>query len=60
MTIISTAFVAALVSLLGIAVLAGAVILTAVAASRLAFHHRARVARHESIRIYYGHLALGH
>jgi hypothetical protein len=60
MTIVSTALVATLLSLVGVAVLAGIVILGVVAANRIAFHHRARVARHESIRTYYGHLALGH
>ena len=60
MTIVSTAFVATLLTLVGVAVLAGVVILGAIAANRIAFHHRARVSRHESIHTYYGHLTLGH
>ncbi len=60
MVIVSTAFVVTLLSLVGIAVVAGVGILGAIAAIRLAFHHRARVSRRESIRTYYGHLALGH
>ena len=60
MTIVSTSFVVTLLSLVGVAALAGVVLLGAVAANRIAFHHRARTSRHESIRSYYGHLALGH
>ena len=60
MTIISTTFVVTLLALVGVASLAGLGILGAIAANRLAFHHRARTSRHESIRSYYGHLALGH
>jgi hypothetical protein len=60
MTIVSTSFVVTLLSLVGVAALAGVVLLAAVAANRIAFHHRARTSRHESIRSYYGHLALGH
>jgi hypothetical protein len=59
-TIVSTAFVATLLALVGVAVLTGAVILGVIAANRIAFHHRARVSRHESVRTYYGHFALGH
>jgi hypothetical protein len=40
--------------------LAALVLMSAVLGNRLAFHRRARTARHESIRAYYGHLALGH
>ena len=60
MVIVSTALVVTLFTFVGVAVLAGVVIIGALVANRLAFHHRARVARHESIRTYYGHLALGH
>ncbi len=60
MVIISTAFVVTLLALVGVAVLTGVVILGAIAANRLAFHHRARTSRHESVRSYYGHLAVGH
>ena len=57
MVIVSTAFVVTLLTLVGVAVLAGVTILGAIAANRIAFHHRARVSRHESIRTYYGNLA---
>ena len=57
MVIVSTAFVVTLLTLVGVATLAGVAILAAIAANRIAFHHRARVSRHESIRTYYGHLA---
>jgi hypothetical protein len=60
MVIVSTAFVVTLLSLVGIAVVAGVGILGAIAANRLAFLHRARVSRLVSFRTYYGHLALGH
>ena len=57
MVIVSTAFVVTLLTLVGVATLAGVAILAGILANRIAFHHRARVARHESIRSYYGHLA---
>ena len=57
MVIVSTTFVVTLLTLVGIAVVAGVAILGALVANRLAFHHRARVSRHESVRTYYGHLA---
>jgi hypothetical protein len=57
MVIVSTAFVVTLLTLVGVAVIAGVAILAAVGVNRLAFHHRARLSRHESIRTYYGHLA---
>jgi hypothetical protein len=57
MVIVSTTLVVTLLALVGIATLAGLAILGALAANRIAFHHRARVSRHESIRTYYGHLA---
>ena len=57
MVIVSTALVVTLLTLVGVAALAGVAILAAIAANRIAFHHRARVSRHESIRTYYGHLA---
>ncbi len=60
MVIVSTTFVVILLALVGVAAVAGVALLAAVVANRLAFHHRARVARHESIRAYYGHLAPGH
>ena len=57
MVIVSTAFVVTLLTLVGVAALSGVAILGTIAANRIAFHHRARVSRHESIRTYYGHLA---
>jgi hypothetical protein len=60
MTIISTSLVVTLLALVGVATLTGLVLVGGLVAHRLAFHHRARVSRHESVRRYYGHLALGH
>ena len=57
MVIVSTALVVTLLTVVGVAVIAGGAILAAVVTNRIAFHHRARVSRHESIRTYYGHLA---
>lgn len=59
MVSVSTAFVVTLLTLVGVATLAGVAILAGIAGNRIAFHHRARVSRHESIRTYYGHLAIG-
>ena len=60
MTIISTGFVVTLLVIVSAASLAALVLMGVVLGNRLVFHHRARTARHESIRAYYGHLALGH
>ena len=60
MVIVSTTFVVTLIALVAVAVLAGVTLLAVAAGRELAYHHRARVARHESIRTYYGHVALGH
>jgi uncharacterized membrane protein YraQ (UPF0718 family) len=60
MTIISTGFVVTLLVIVSAASLAALVLMGVVLGNRLAFHHRARTARYESIRAYYGHLALGH
>jgi hypothetical protein len=46
--------------LVSAASLAAVVLMAAALGNRLAFHRRARTSRHESIRAYYGHLALGH
>jgi hypothetical protein len=60
MTIISTGFVVTLLVIVSAASLAALVLMSVVLGNRLAFHRRARTARHESISAYYGHLALGH
>jgi hypothetical protein len=60
MTIISTGFVVTLLVIVSAASLAALVLMGVVLGNRLAFHRRARTARHESIRAYYGYLALGH
>ena len=60
MTIISTGFVVTLLVIVSAASLAALVLMGVVVGNRLAFHRRARTAQHESIRAYYGHLALGH
>jgi hypothetical protein len=60
MTIISTGFVVTLLVIVSAASLAALVLIGVVLGNRIAFHRRARTARHESIRAYYGHLALGH
>jgi hypothetical protein len=57
MTLISTPFVVTLLVLVSVASLAALVLMAAALGNRLAFHHRARTSRHESIRTYYGHLA---
>jgi len=57
MTIISTGFIVTVLAVLGVASLAAVALMAAVVANRVAFHHRARTSRHESIRTYYGHLA---
>ena len=60
MTIISTGVIVTLLVLVSAASLAALVLMAAALGNRLAFHHRARTSRHESVRSYYGHLALGH
>ena len=60
MTIISTGFVVTLLVIVSAASLAALVLMGVVLGNRLAFHRRARTARHESIRTYYGHVVLGH
>jgi hypothetical protein len=60
MVIVSTAFVVTLLTLLAVAVLAGITLVGVATGRSLVTHHRLRVARHESIPQYYGHLALGH
>ena len=57
MVIVSTTFVVTLLALVGVAAVSGVAILAGIAANRIAFHHRARTSRHESIPTYYGHLA---
>ena len=51
MTIISTGFVVTLLVIVSAASLAALVLMGVVLGNRLAFHRRARTARHESIRL---------
>ena len=60
MTIISTGFVVTLLVVVSAASLAALVLMAVALGNGLAFHRRARTSRHESIRQYYAHLALGH
>jgi hypothetical protein len=60
MIIVSTTFAVTLVVLVAVASLTGITLLAAAAGRALVTHHRTRVARHESVRHYWGHLALGH